>query len=382
MKKIRVLHFATDDKFFDSVFNSWEKDSRFQNQAILYVKNPRYKIHVIKNIEKVTLLTSEEMVIERLYKKDYDVLFFQPFSPGLWPLAKLIPNDKIVIWWGFGMELYQGQYGQPPLIDIELYKPITKTILRSSKDYALFLLKEWLKGKLIHRHFSNSIQEMLKRVDYYQPVIEDEYHLLQNHNSFKASEFYYNDSCPNGDSAIPTKSSNGNILLGNSATYTNNHCDIYKVLSGVDLHERKIIIPINYGYKWYKKHLIKTIKEPNCILLKDFLSKSEYFKLIDSCSYAILGVLRQQAVGNVNYCIKNGIKLFFYKDSLLYKYYIKKGFDVYAIEDMNEDSLCNPLTEEQNEKHRLLLKKEYERRKKIYENVIQDIQNKIIKHII
>lgn len=377
-KKIRVLHFMTDDKFFDDVFAKFEEDKHFNNEGVFLAPSKHYQLRTIMNKEKITIYWDKKTLRQRLLQDDYDVIFFQPLLPPFWSEVKYIPREKIVIWWGFGGELYGRQYGNRPLISVNMYKPLTHNVMLCNKQYLLGVAMDYLKGMLYKPNFSRDIKMMLNRIDYFQPVLECEYELMCRNTSFKAKEFYYPDSRVSVD-YIPQKPDYGSVLCGNSATYTNNHLDVILFIENKIPEGRKLIIPLSYGDVSCVKKVVEYAenRKINVQILQDFISKEEYFKLMNGCSYFLMGVIRQQGIGNVLYALRNGIKLFLYKDSIVYKYLKSKGFYVYAIEDIDEKSFCIPLTEQQNEYHIQLLNKEVERRKKIYENSLAEIMKNI-----
>jgi hypothetical protein len=146
-----------------------------------------------------------------------------------------------------------------------------------------------------------------------------------------------------------------NILIGHSLTYTDNHLDIFVQLKKIKIDSgRKYIIPVNYGidndYDNNPDNLIKEcpLQEKQLMWIKEIMPFNEYQQVIGSVSHAIIGVIRQQALGNIYMCIRSGVKVFLYKDSVVYKELKKKGYVIFSIEDdLNEDSLNSVLTEEE-----------------------------------
>ena len=70
----------------------------------------------------------------------------------------------------------------------------------------------------------------------------------------------------------------------------------------------------------------------------------EYKKMIAGCTHAIFGMIRQSGLGNIYLCFKKGIKVFFFKDSMLYKQFKADGYHVFSIEDeLNDVSIQEPL---------------------------------------
>jgi hypothetical protein len=66
-----------------------------------------------------------------------------------------------------------------------------------------------------------------------------------------------------------------------------------------------------------------------------------------TCPFAIYGRFRQQAAGNILQMLKDGVKVFLYKNSINYEYYSSRGYKVFTIDDdLNEENLREPLAEE------------------------------------
>ena len=376
MRKIKIIHIIQDDKFVDSPLDTFEKDGRFENKCYIIVKSPDYQFKYIKRTEKISLLYTKSMIKEVL-QRNYDAIFFHTLQD--YHLFKYIPSDKIVIWWSWGYDIY----GEERFLNIPLFKPLTQHYLKKEDSSAIALLK-----KLIKKVFPCVIdirdgnrKRALKRIDYFQPVIHTEYLMMKELTGFKAKEFYYpkNHSFQSLIEQEPIKH-NGDIIIGNSATYTNNHVDVWDKVNTFIPENANVIIPVNYGNKNYADYLSAAIKsdEVNIKFLKDFLPKNDYFKLVDSCGYAVFGVLRQQAMGNIYRCLAKGIKLFLYRDSVPYKYLTDLGCIIFAIEDIDDNSFKTPLSNEQAIHNQQCLIKDSTMVDKIRENAIEEIQRSLV----
>ena len=364
---LRVLHIATDDKFFDDVFNLWEKDTRFENSAVLFTRSKDYEFSYIKNTKKVQLLWNPEMIKLCLNSRGYDILFFHSLPATYYNYFMNIPDDKIVIWWAWGYELYGSSKNS--LIKINLYKPKTNKFIICHNLIRIF--KVWVYNFLFIRKIKLLQERVLSRVDYFQPVLEVEYELMRNNMYFKAKEFYFNNSYSFFNSTTP-KLPDGDILLGNSATPTMNHLDCLKYIKKGLLGTQKIIVPLNYGNEQYKKWLIPKLINYNSKIISSFIPKDEYFNIVDSCSYAVFGNIRKQGIGNIRYALGKGIKVFLFRDSIAYKYYKSQGFVVYAIEDINQLSFNKPLSKREIERNISASINEYNRRNNIYNRCVEE----------
>lgn len=372
---IRVLHVPQDSLFFDIVYPFWEDNSLFENKAVYISESKDYTFDKIKNKERIEILWGKREIESRFRTDDYDVVFFYSLPVRLYNIIPLIPKEKIIIWWGWGYELYGSYRCLPPLIKINLFKPLTKKYERG-RGLTYRNLLSTIKWTLLRKYALKIQRRALERIDYFQPVVKKEFQLMCLNESFGAREFYYKDSSLQYEKT-ELKKTDGSILLGNSATLTNNHLDVYNYLKEFKQKGQKIYMPLSYGNDEYKKWLLDNIDESDTIPILDFMPSEDYYKILDSCSYAVFGTIRQQALGNINYAISKGIKVFLYKDSVVYKNNIELGFVVYAIEDMDKASLSTPLSLEEIEQNIKALERERNRRMRIYQSCVKEIEDRI-----
>lgn len=375
----KILHIALDDKFFDEVYATFEKDKRLSNEALLLVSQKDYVIQRIKSVEKVRVMWDKKLIVKTLLGGDYDAIFFHSLNSERWWLFDYIPNDKAVIWWAFGFDLYYGNRGLLPLLNFELFKDRTRYLIQSNKGL-VSRLQLFLDRFFVWKHDLKKQQiKVLRRIDYFVPVLPLELHLMtENHIEFHAKEFYFKNVPINY--GYNQKNPFGDIIIGNSATYSNNHLDILDIINRSGVRERKLVVPLSYGIRKYASKLKHDLISQNnqVIILHKMIPLNDYQKILDSCSYAIYGVIRQQATGNIYYCLLNGIKVFLYKESIVYRSLKQLGFTVYAIEDIEQNSFQSTLSLEETKKNVEAYRKQIEREYNIYENTIIEFANKSI----
>lgn len=371
-RKIKILHLVRDDKkFFEPVLKQFDSDSRLENHCVLVVPKESDAFKSIPKTERITPIWSREQKKDFLTNGDYDVLFLHSFCSAYWDLLNFVPKNKIVIWWAWGMDIYcDSEKKTSMLVPIRLYMP--ETYRCRIKNYGLIYSIKSLVKTIVRPLYLLEKRKTLARIDYFQPVVVDDYYLMRKYNkSLKAAEFYYPISPAKisvGD--LVEKKSDGTILFGNSASYTNNHLDVWIQIKKYISANQKVVIPLNYGDMVYADTVSKSVTGDNVEVLKDFLDRDSYFKMLDSSSYFVSGVLRQQSMGNISYCIRHGIKIFLYRDSVVYHYLKRLGVLVFAIEDIDETSFSSPLSYEEIVQNCIAYDKERERRLLIYEDFI------------
>lgn len=356
-KSIKILHIIKDEKFFDSVSDFFDNLTGVVNIYIFH--SPKnYKFKHVKYVNKLKIVHSLKEYHSYFSKEDINIIYFHSLGFDKYYLYKYIDNTKIVIWWAWGYDIYYSVAGVlPPLINIELYKAKTRKIIEKNKRTNIYVIiynsLRSVKHKLMHVYYSFLQKKMISRIDYFTPVLSSEYEYLSHQVPFfRAKPFMLNSGPGKASFIFKYEGKVGNILLGNSFTYTNNHFDILQKLKFINIdRNRKVIIPINYGndYNGDKKKFIYEAQKyiDNGLYLDNYLPKEEYNNLYDSVSHIIMGHVRQQAIGNIIMAITRGVKIFLYKDSVAYKHYKTLGYIVFSIEeDLSEKTLIEPLSYE------------------------------------
>lgn len=350
MKKIVILHVFDDEKFFDGVSNFFDALDNVHNRYCFYTPVKNYQFKYIKQSHKVEIFNNYKKYINLFSNKDIDIIYFQSLYINKYPLFNYISEDKKVIWWCFGTEIYSSHKGLKPLVQIELYKPLTREYIKKNETNIIHKIKENLKPILFfnYKHIQNKV---IQRIDYFSPVIPIEYELMKKNPTFRARPFMLSNG-PGLYQYKPFKIKEipQNILIGNSLSYTNNHLDIFYHLKQIKItSERKYLIPINYGNDYLNDttNLKKAFNTKQAIWLEEFIPKDKYLEYFDSITHAIFGHIRQQAMGNIYFCLEKGIKIYLYSDSIIYQQLKKNGYVIYTIEnDLTTESLNNVLDED------------------------------------
>lgn len=361
MNSKKIVHFVLDDKFIIPEMNIFDSLIDYKNEYIL-IKNIPFQHRIyLKEKEKIQEM-SRWNVKKRICRNDYaDVIILHSLFSLPLDLFKYIHPKTKVVWLAWGYELYHGKYGMEPLIKIvSLYGPYTKEYVEA-QDYQP-KLPILIKNKI--REFISKVlwpvnvyilNKALQRIDYFGGY-PGEYNLIEQNGYFRAenidysypliSNLYSKDNIENISEGL-----SGNILVGNSATETNNHIDVFVRIEKIVPPDKKIIVPLSYGSHTYREYVISkgcdTFAEQFQPLV-NFMPLTEYQLLLQSCSVAIFGHERQQAVGNVIMSLWNGAKVFLSENSLVYKYLRSQGLIVYSIQnDLSKEAICTYLSREE-----------------------------------
>lgn len=363
---MKILHCLIDDKFLDGVINvfnySQVKYNNIDNHYIYIYKDkcPDEFVYV-KQKDKIDLVSAEN-ALDHIINNRFDVVVLHSFPSLPLKVISKLPRCIKLIWFAWGYDIYNDRFEHKALVPIKKYKQITQTYLRNTKENKVSLRDclYKIKQRLI---YSRLYERAISRVDYFSGVIPAEYDMLEKLPYFRAKRIDYNyfDIPSNRE----LSDSNGNnIIIGNSADYTNNHLDIIDILKNVDLGDRKVFIPLSYpsNVNDYVGEIVSRGKEAwsmNFVPLLSFMSYEEYRNIISSCKYAVFYHERQQAMGNIWMALNLGICVFMSKYSAAYKHLCECGFIIFSVQDDLELMLRTgqSLTNEQKMQNKELFKK-------------------------
>lgn len=340
---INVFHISEDEKFIDSAIEIFDNlNDTIKSTFLCLSQKPLKFIH---NKDKVSTFKDAKSIIETINESNPDIVFLHSRMMEYKYLCEL--NEKIkLVWISWGYDIYNlspYRFMRKAIININIYKPYTLSYVRRNIpliDIAKFIFSiGYYKDKKYAKKF-------YQRVDYLSTILPIEFDYLNDFckkNNIKKFIFRYTRPIRQNVLDEISKPKAKNILLGNSASPTNNHIDILKILSKQKLGDRKIIIPLSYNndpryIKFLKNEILQLGLNNNVIYLEDFIPINDYKEILNSCEFAFFGHIRQQAMGNVIIMLRNNGKIFFYKDSIVYQQIIKDGYKVLTIEELKESN--------------------------------------------
>lgn len=356
-----ILHLIFDGILFDQVYPRFEQMQEYENMYLLSDLNLDNEMKYIKNKEKVIRVGSLEAWGKIVNDERIDILYLHGLWSNYLEAINYIRDGVKVMWWVYGMEIYENCFGYAPLMRMKIFKPQTFQYVLSKCDSFRSQLRircmyehpdffdtfKALKNLLFGR--VNSLKKMLSRIDYAFTPLPVELDELKKKNKcihakpFRLQAFKMKEP-------IVIHQYPGHILFEHSANISNNHLDVIEAMRHFDLRDRIVHVPLNYGPEDMKEtvkanaHFMNA--EVDCI--EDVMPYDQYRSLIQGCSHAVFGMMRQSGLGNIYLCIRSGVKIFFFKDSMLYKHFMSQGYSVYSIEnDMTDEALRKPLTKEE-----------------------------------
>lgn len=327
----------SDEKFIDMAYREFEHEAPGKNIFVIPSKQ-----HSLKYIKRANVIFLSNKEIKSLLSSEHCcAIVFHSLGHHWSHILAWIPASKTIIWLGWGYDYYtsllSAQYPNGLLLS-ETQQIANQCI---ADDFITFIkakLKTYIKiiiGR--QRHISESL---LKKVDYFIPVLDVEYKLALKLNPWFKPKFtawnygtLEDDFLNDDDDCRPL---GNNILVGNSAAMENNHVEVFDFIkNNINFSDKKIIVPLSYGDSRYAKYIIKmgyALFGSAFIPLQDFMSKDEYIELLQSCGYVFMNHLRQQALGNINIMLSKGAKIFLNPSNPVYDWLIGKGAYIFTME--------------------------------------------------
>jgi len=359
-----ILHIVPDEKFIDAAYRSFEATNLDNNEFVIIGKK-----HPLRYIKKtpIRFIERREFWSKKFVNslKNYDIVCLHWMDDAKMQLLARVDKSVKFVWIGWGGDYYDLITGDTT----KLLKPKTLTLFQKHRIQTSSLpLKSKVK-QIIKRIIYKKIekQHIINRIDFFAPVLYEDYKLLLKAiPDFKPHYLAWNYGTLEDDMIKGFENhviSGSNILIGNSATYENNHLDVFEHVKHLNLGGRQILAPLSYGDMLYREFVTSEAKilfGEQFVSIEGFMPISEYVSMLSSCSVAIMGHLRQQALGNIVIMIYLGAKVFLDKHNPVYLFFKKHHTLIYTLDEI-EVEVDNALTSEEIEFNRNILRQHWGR---------------------
>ena len=350
------LHLVNDEKIINRTIDEFEEV--FPGENLWVVTNRRKDFKLVK---ARTNVIGRDAFCKRHATAHYDEIYIHLLNPRkIKILSEIDTAGSRIYWIIWGLDLYNKLLVPK---GFRLYRPGN-----SGRRRRIANLFKNLGQKFEARQTARFIS---RYVDFIvTDTTENDYnYLVQYYPEFSGKQwkdfFYYPiDSILNRE-LISSAVCGTDIMIGNSASATNNHEYVLDILSRLDTRGRHIVVPLSYsGKKEYVKAIVtkgEKLFGRNFIPLLDFLPLEKYNRQQRCASVALFGNLRQEAIGNIIIALYLGAKVFLIKSNPVYEWAISHGLSVGNLESMTQEELDTPLGEYEKRHNREILTSLYTR---------------------
>ncbi len=348
---MKILHVTSDNIFLKNALEQFNKISTYLNEVFVWSNT--------KNLQKIEF--SEQIFVGKTIEdflnifdiNDYPLIVLHSLNyenAQLLNALKLNSNSK-VIWMLHGYEFYTlSKFKRSDIYSTHTINQFLPTLTFKDKIKPLLrpILETFKKTK------NKTIMDSAKKVDYIGILYSEEYEYVKNKLNLEAKWFpftYYplENILPQ---PFEVDKESKHILIGNSASETSNHINIFDKLKKIGLNDdQKIVTPLSYGNPNYAEQLItlgNNMFGSQFMPLTEFMKLEDYNKILSTCSITIMNHFRQQAVGTVLAMVYSGSKVFLSEKNTLYHYLKRIGVHIASIENgLNCKEDLSPLNEKQ-----------------------------------
>lgn len=332
MRELRILHLAKDAHFVDQAIKVFERVAPGCNELFVCgnapLKNVKSKAKIVSRFKAISGIVSDEI-------KGYDIAIIHSLNPNWYRVIKKIQRSTVLVWLGWGFDYYDIIKKEKA----ELFLPLTKKAWYENSRKASLTTK--IKSTIRAAITPDKIK-IIQGIDIFCPVLPLEYKYVKFNAECKSfprqGAWNYGNLEEDFIKGFDGQTVSGaNLLIGNSASFENNHLDALYLLSEIGIGSRKIIAPLSYGERFVRKLVIAKGKElfaENFEPLIDFMPIQEYVERLRSCGFVIMNHMRQQALGNIVIMLYLGAKVFFNKDCPTFIYLKSQGAVVFSIDEL------------------------------------------------
>ncbi|SFR49270.1 TDP-N-acetylfucosamine:lipid II N-acetylfucosaminyltransferase [Thiomicrospira sp. ALE5] len=352
----RILHITTDNKFISHALITFENVYPGQNTVWMFANG--HDGHVSKNhrdLEFVFFDTFKPSFLKKL--AEFDLVVVHGFDLFKYPLVALAPAGVKFAWLGWGYDYYDYIYANPD--DLLL----ADTLALKNKCRQESLKQSIHPVKLIKKIARSAIEVLfrkraLKRIGSISPVLKEDYDLLKSAGLLKPLPDFLPWNYGSLEESliknfIGQRISGSKVLVGNSASFTNNHLEAFELLQQLGNSEQsqlQVIAPLSYGDDCCKQAVIEKGKAffgDNFQPVTDFMPIDDYVALIKQCGFVVMNHKRQQAVGNIVIMLYLGARVFLREENPTYQMLKNTGAVINKVDELiaQPSLLKTPLTE-------------------------------------
>lgn len=360
------LHIVPDEKIINRCIANFEQVFPNENKFIVLTRTP----DAHKYVEERDCVHFCKIGTKELWDNVGDIDSYSSV------IVHFLVGDSIsflkeiehpnIYWIEWGADLYRSLL-QPKGYQLYADKDILWKIEPKKTNKIIFKLRTYFSDKKKQRR---TLEAATKAHFFVPDSMYDEYPLLlKYYPQLKHLEyrdfFYYPIDEILGLELINSYSKGDSVIIGNSASVSNNHIYVMEKLRAIGLSGTKIILPLSYGAKGNYVGMVEQkgfeMFDTQFTPVKDYMPLSQYNELLLSAQTFIYGSWRQEAVGNILIALYIGGKVFLDNHNPLLKFYQSLGLHIYGINQLSVEEINSKLPSEKIEENRAILRERYSR---------------------
>lgn len=334
---MKILCLVHDDKFIDDLIVTYNRLGVDAEFICLVTKVVDFKYIKNKNrVKQVVVGSSEYHVFIRC--EGFEIVWVHYATDMKMRFVAACPKGVLVVWSTWGSD-YCSLLNNCIFEFRTLVKWISAHSIKECVGYfvrtGLSVLR--LQKLLMKPH----VRVFLQRVSLYSTVLPNEAILVERllMPGVKRIDFHYvrhdyKEEIVPSDSKV---SGEHVVLVGNSATYSNNTFDVLSKLA-CEKSISRVICPLSYGESICGEQIDRVgrrLYKCRWAPIFRFMPFEDYINAIGVCDVFVFNHIRQQALGNIQYAIKKGGLVILNARSPAWRYFRSIGVKVYSINQLS-----------------------------------------------
>jgi dTDP-N-acetylfucosamine:lipid II N-acetylfucosaminyltransferase len=339
---VRIIHLARDEKFIPLLRELFETALPGANRWLI-ARRSRAKLDFVKAGPDV-VDRAEWWFRTPLIARDVanaDVLIAHSMTSIFAHAIRRAPASARAVWLGWGYDYY-------PLLEAELgpsILPATRALrpAAAAGEDAVVPAKTMALSRVAGRLHTFCVLPpevaLLRRA---LPALSAVHHALPL--------FTTEDVFMRGAPAMQGP----DLLLGNSATASNNHVEALELLHDCDFGGR-IVTPLSYGDAHYGQAVAALGASrfgERFDALRQWMSLDDYNRRIGDCGFVLMNHRRQQAVGNIGAALHKGATVYMRPENPLFAFYRELGLHLRSIDQLASERQLVALTADERRDNR------------------------------
>ena len=349
---MKILHFCYDDKFIPFMQQTFEEALPGCNEFRTPgnpAQPPKFMIAGAHAKVKAPDYWQSDEVIREM--ENFDCLVIHFMLPIFYHALEHVPKSLLVQWVGWGIDYYHFLTPHMPA----LHLPKTAFLMKNrEKPLRLSVTQEGNKRQLSlstedgetpdsappppppAKH--TRMHDLVSNIDLMSILHSEWPGFLKTFPKFKGGYQYIDTYSAEAVFAPgPDRMQGPDILLGNSATASNNHLELFDILLNMDLKGRKILTPLMYSDKPYASlisQIGKSLFKDQFVPLLEYIPRDQYYELQATCGTVIMNHVRQQAGNTLHQSLYKGAKVYLNDQGVFYRFFKESGLTVYPLQSL------------------------------------------------
>ena len=346
---MKILHLINDWVFDNAVirnFSAMEENGKLHNKFVILRSSDDKVLRKIELPNLVEVVQTDTEECKWLRAELFDVIWVHAITNIKASFILSLAMRPIIMWstWGYDYVRFANRWLYGPRTTRLWFKVTsTRSAVKTILTY-LVAKTSWVRF-LPHLHC-----RFFRMVDFYSTVVPDEEVLLSRivRPSARRLAFHYT-SKTNHEILLPQVNLDvKRIWIGNSATLTNNHLDVFPILE--EYREFEMHAPLSYSTTTSDKAAAEVIESDGrsrfgerFVAHKEFLPFDEYVRLMGQCAVFVFAHRRQQSGGNSTLALKMGGCVIMDERNPILSHVKRNGITVYSLLDLRRQGLSRIL---------------------------------------